>query len=109
MSTVHRFAGGYMLVTKGAVDVMLTGRCWGPGNVEEIERVNLVTFSTRPSYQLYCRRLEITWRSPWEERTTCSSWAWIAMMDPPRAESKEAVAHCIAAGIRPIMITGTMW
>ena len=31
----------------------------------------------------------------------------IAMMDPPRPESKKAaVAECIAAGIRPIMITG---
>ena len=30
----------------------------------------------------------------------------IAMMDPPRVESKAAVAECISAGIRPIMITG---
>ena len=30
----------------------------------------------------------------------------ISMMDPPRNESRSAVAQCIQAGIRPIMITG---
>ena len=30
----------------------------------------------------------------------------IAMMDPPREESAAAVADCVRAGIRPVMITG---
>ena len=106
MSTVHRFAGGYMLVTKGAVDVMLDRTVLGPGEREEIERVNQ-TFSNQGLRVLAfaCRRLESTEVSL-EEENNMLFLGLIAMMDPPRAESKEAVAHCIAAGIRPIMITG---
>ena len=30
----------------------------------------------------------------------------IGQMDPPRAEARQAVSECLAAGIRPVMVTG---
>ena len=106
MSTVHQFSGGYMLMTKGAVDVLLDRTLLGPGEREEIERVNQ-EFSNQGLRVLAfaCRRLEGTTVSLADEKDMLFL-GLIAMMDPPREESKQAVAQCITAGIRPIMITG---
>ncbi|MGM9579431.1 MAG: cation-translocating P-type ATPase, partial [Evtepia sp.] len=106
MSTVHRFSGGLMLMTKGAVDVLLDRTILGPGEREEIEKANQ-EFSDQGLRVLAfaCRRLEQE-TVTLEDEKDMLFLGLIAMMDPPREESKKAVADCIAAGIRPIMITG---
>ena len=95
-----------MLMTKGAVDVLLDRTLLGPGEREEIERVNQ-SFSEQGLRVLAfaCRRME-TMEVSLEDENNLLFLGLIAMMDPPREESKQAVAECIAAGIRPVMITG---
>ncbi len=106
MSTVHQFSGGLMMMTKGAVDVMLDRTILGEGEREEIEKANQF-FSDQGLRVLAfgCRRLETTQVTLADEKDLLFL-GLIAMMDPPREESKQAVADCISAGIRPIMITG---
>ena len=106
MSTVHKFSGGLMLMTKGAVDVLLDRTILGPGEREEIEAANQA-FSDQGLRVLAfaCRPLE-THQVTLEDEKDMLFLGLIAMMDPPREESKAAVADCISAGIRPIMITG---
>ena len=106
MSTVHRFSGGLMLMTKGAVDVILDRAVLSAGEKERIEAVNRA-FSDQG-----LRVLAFACRAISDDEVTLDIeedlefLGLIAMMDPPREESKQAVADCAAAGIRPIMITG---
>ena len=75
MSTIHRFSGGIMMMTKGAVDVMLDRTILGDGEREEIEQANRF-FSDQG---LQCWPLAAApWRpprSPWRTRRTSTSWA----------------------------------
>ena len=95
-----------MMVTKGAVDVLLNRCILTEEERREIEKVNQ-QFSEQGLRVLAfaCRTLEDI-HVTLEDEDHLSFLGLIAMMDPPREESKAAVAECIKAGIRPIMITG---
>ena len=103
MSTVHKLAGGFLMVTKGAVDVLLERSIVTPEERRKIEQVN-EQFSNEGLRVLAfaCRRVDSTAVSLADENDL-NFLGLIAMMDPPREESKAAVAECIRAGIRPIM------
>ena len=117
MSTFHHLKDGYTMVTKGAVDVLMKRtakiqrddriRDLTEEDVREIEEQNR-SFSEQGlrvlgvAYKRYDSRKDI---SEQDERDFIFL-GLVAMMDPPRAESKAAVEECIRAGIRPVMITG---
>ena len=117
MSTAHELRGKHIIVVKGAVDVLLTrmthiriGQNVLPMTEEEkarIEEQNL-EFSKGGLRVLAFAYKEIDSDRPiaLEDETDLTFLGLISMMDPPREESKAAVAECIEAGIKPIMITG---
>ena len=106
MSTVHQMSGGLVMVTKGAVDVLLDRCVITPEERKSVEDANQ-RFSQEGLRVLAfaCRRIDRAEVSL-EDESGLDFLGLIAMMDPPREESKQAVAECIAAGIRPVMITG---
>ena len=117
MSTAHVLEDGAVMLTKGAVDVLLTrmNRIWKNGEIttlteeekEKIENQNqefsrgglrVLAFAYKPIEEGHLLTLE--------DENDLIFIGLISMMDPPREESKAAVAECIRAGIKPIMITG---
>lgn len=117
MSTAHVLENGPVMVTKGAVDVLLnrvtkiqkgTEVCQiTQEDKEAIENQNqefsrsglrVLAFAYKPIQKDQVLQLE--------DEDDLIFVGLISMMDPPREESKAAVADCICAGIKPIMITG---
>lgn len=116
MSTVHKMEQGYHMITKGAIDVMLgkikfvlTENGVVPFTKEEEKRLQQVNldFSGQGLRVLAVGYKQI--EEPvigTEDEKDYILLGLFAMVDPPREESAAAVAECIEAGIRPIMITG---
>lgn len=117
MSTVHNIDGKVMMFTKGALDSILpkTKKILVNGEVRDItsedikniEKVNMEFAQTGLrvltfAYQILESEKEITR----EDEDNFIFISLTAMIDPPREESKEAVAKCLTAGIKPVMITG---
>lgn len=117
MSTLHKINNKYILFTKGATDVLLQRVTYiekgeGPEKITKEEIKQIAEANERFS-QNGLRVLGFAYKEIKENRplTLDDEYAYtflglIAMIDPPREESKDAVEDCIKAGIRPVMITG---
>ena len=118
MMTVKVNIGGKLTIfTKGAVDVMM-GRMNSILTAEGVraitveDKIKILDQNQRFS-ESGLRVLAFAYKEVGEEETLSLEsehnlifLGLISMMDPPRAESKDAVSDAKRAGIKPIMITG---
>ncbi len=116
MSVVNTWAGQSYSVVKGAPDILLT-RCTQievkgeklPLTAEAIQQINAAN-SQMASQAL--RILAIAYKPVGENPDAATLendlifLGLVGMIDPPREEVKDAVAHTKIAGIRTVMITG---
>lgn len=117
MSTLHEIDGSYVLVVKGAVDVLLERivekECADGRIAIMAEEKKRITGKNKEFSEQGLRVLAVAFKEFKEDRELSLDdeenlvfLGLIAMMDPPREESKQAVSDCIMAGIKPVMITG---
>ena len=105
------------MIVKGAVDVLLDRTDWIEMKGETYEITEETRRVIEEQNQKYSREglrvLAFAYKEVSDETELTLEdedhlifLGLIAMMDPPREESKAAVEECKCAGIRPIMITG---
>lgn len=116
---LHLIQGEYVVITKGAVDSLLAvcDRAWMNGAVSPLTpewRERIEATNNRLAGQglrvlgMAIRRvpeLPATW-TPEAVEEDMIFVGMVGIIDPPRAEVKQAVMVARTAGIRPVMITG---
>ncbi|MFZ5639542.1 MAG: cation-translocating P-type ATPase, partial [Bacillota bacterium] len=116
MTTFHRWTDGFVTFTKGATEALLekagtvlTTDGEKPINAREFEKVN--EKMAAEGLRVLCIAMR-KWDTlpenmlPADVEQGLTVLGLVGMMDPPRAEAREAVSLCKTAGIKPVMITG---
>lgn len=117
MSTLHKINDKYIMYTKGALDVLLnrTNKILTSDGVKDLSKQEIEKILNTNEYlsKNGLRVLAFVYKEIDTEKDITINDEYnytflglISMIDPPREESAAAVKDCIAAGIKPIMITG---
>lgn len=108
MTTVHRWGNGYLIISKGAVESLAAAAALDQP-VESMMEMAHAWASKGWRVLAFGYKVVNTLPSPftYEAVETDLQLAGIAgIIDPPRPEVKAAIAECLQAGIKPVMITG---
>lgn len=116
MTTIHKSKNGYIVITKGAPDVLLK-RCIKTedgNNLSNIEMKKILQENTKMANKAL-RVIAVAYKEINQIPSQITSQliekdlifsGLIGMIDPPREGVKEAVKTCKKAGIKTVMITG---
>ncbi len=117
MSTLHRVNGKPMLLTKGAMDVLLARSeklLTAKGVVPLTDEMRAAIARANEEFSenglrvlaFACREMDAERELTLEDENGFTFVGLVSMIDPPREESKQAVADAKRGGIRTVMITG---
>ncbi|OUP24449.1 cation-translocating P-type ATPase [Gemmiger sp. An194] len=117
MSTLHRVNGKPMLLTKGAMDVLLARSeklLTAKGVVPLTDEMRTAIARANEEFSenglrvlaFACREMDAERELTLEDENGFTFVGLVSMIDPPREESKQAVADAKRGGIRTVMITG---
>ncbi|MCU0438741.1 MAG: cation-translocating P-type ATPase [Raineya sp.] len=105
MSTLHSFGDKTLIITKGALEMVLE-KCVSTPKLVHTKAEEIAQKGMR----LLAYAVKIIENGSSIEEADIEKDLYflgvIGMIDPPRPEAKQAVAECISAGIIPVMITG---
>ena len=108
MTTVHRWEGRYLVISKGAVESLSAGLSPDNPREEILDRANAMA-SDGIRVIAYGYRVLDALPEPFEYGSVETDLVYAGMagmIDPPREEVPKAIADCRSAGIRTVMITG---
>lgn len=115
MSSKYKMHGVSHIFTKGALDIILD-RCINIATKDGVRPITdedkrLILKQNNEYSEEGLRVLAFAYKESEEELSVETEYDYIflglvSMIDPPREESKQAVADAIRAGIKPVMITG---
>lgn len=116
MSTVYKLDNNYIMLTKGAIDVILdrVDHIMKDGqicnitseDIENIKNVNQKMSENGLRVLAFAQKQLNNIEIDLNEEYNLTFVGLISMIDPPREESMQAVKDCHMAGILPVMITG---